>query len=230
MRQPLLVTRYPEFNTPKGEPRMNTPNIVRQSVAVALVSLLAGCASWNGMSHQAKATTEGATGGAIVGAAVGGPVGAAVGAGVGGVVAHNNSDKVPTFNAPTTNTAQNRNAYNTAQGTTSSDYASRSSAAMPPQQSSTPSSANAATGTANSTNATVQNENGNMQGGNAMEDRGTVREAQRALNDKGFSAGAVDGIMGPHTEKALRDFQQAQGLSVTGDLDQQTLSALGVSQ
>ena len=77
---------------------MNTSNMVRQSVAVALVSMLAGCASWNGMSHQSKATTEGATGGAIVGAAVG--------AGVGGVVAHNNAESIPTPNLPT-NTARN---------------------------------------------------------------------------------------------------------------------------
>ncbi|HET8584843.1 MAG TPA: peptidoglycan-binding domain-containing protein [Casimicrobiaceae bacterium] len=67
--------------------------------------------------------------------------------------------------------------------------------------------------------------------GNSMQsqDRDTVREAQRALNDKGFSAGAVDGIMGPHTEQALRDFQQSQGIGVTGSLDAPTLSALGVA-
>ena len=34
--------------------------------------------------------------------------------------------------------------------------------------------------------------------------------------------------MGPSTEKALRDFRQAQGLPASGDLDARTLSALGV--
>ena len=215
---------------------MNTTNIVRQSVAVALVSLLAGCASWNGMSHQAKATTEGATGGAIVGAAVGGPVGAAVGAGVGGVVAHNNSEQVPTFNAPTPNSHQT--AQNSA-GSTSS-YNS-STTAMPANEPNNASNANAATGGASNTNSMVDNNNANANDANAnyanannatseAQDRGLVRDAQRALNDKGFSAGAVDGIMGPHTETALRQFQQAQGLDTTGNLDQQTISALGLSQ
>ena len=213
---------------------MNTSNMVRQSVAVALVSMLAGCASWNGMSHQSKATTEGATGGAIVGAAVGGPVGAAVGAGVGGVVAHNNAESIPTPNLPT-NTARNNtpsssNGYGSSSNSTSSNAAIRNETANPP-------SGNAATGTANSTNANPQSNVGNdnesasnMSGSQLDNDQQVVREAQRALNDKGFSAGAVDGVMGPHTEQALRQFQQAQGLGVTGTLDAQTMSALGVSQ
>jgi hypothetical protein len=57
-----------------------------------------------------------------------------------------------------------------------------------------------------------------------------VRSAQQALKQKGFDAGAVDGQMGPSTEGALRKFQQAQGLPQSGNLDQQTLSALGVNQ
>jgi osmotically inducible lipoprotein OsmB len=213
---------------------MNTTNLVRQGVAVALVTMLAGCASWNGMSHQSKATTEGAAGGAVVGAAVGGPVGAAVGAGVGGVVAHNNADKVPTPNLPTanTNTASNdRNASTySAPSSLSSASAMRSNSETPPNDNLA--TRNAAAGTANNTNAMVNDNNINASAsGNSMQsqDRDTVREAQRALNDKGFSAGAVDGIMGPHTEQALRDFQQSQGIGVTGSLDAPTLSALGVA-
>lgn len=212
---------------------MNTTNLVRQGVAVAVVTMLAGCASWNGMSHQSKATTEGAAGGAIVGAAVGGPVGAAVGAGVGGVVAHNNSDKVPTVNLPTasTNTASNeRNSTYSAPSRSASGNAMPSSHETPPNDNLA--TRNAATGTANNTNAMVNDNNVNSSAsGNTMksQDRDTVREAQRALNDKGFSAGAADGIMGPHTEQALRDFQQSQGLGVTGSLDSPTLSALGVA-
>ncbi len=57
-----------------------------------------------------------------------------------------------------------------------------------------------------------------------------VRSAQQALKQKGFDAGAVDGQVGPSTKSAIRDFQQAQGLPQSGDLDQQTLSALGVNQ
>ena len=39
----------------------------------------------------------------------------------------------------------------------------------------------------------------------------------------------ADGIMGPQTQKALKDFQQQKGLDANGQLDQKTLSALGVS-
>lgn len=56
-----------------------------------------------------------------------------------------------------------------------------------------------------------------------------IRSVQQALNDQGYNAGAVDGIMGPHTQKALRQFQQAQHLRPTGRADARTLAALGVS-
>jgi peptidoglycan hydrolase-like protein with peptidoglycan-binding domain len=57
----------------------------------------------------------------------------------------------------------------------------------------------------------------------------TMREVQQALKQKGFDVGAIDGQMGPETQSALRDFQQSQGLPQSGNLDSQTLSALGVS-
>ncbi|HET9044869.1 MAG TPA: peptidoglycan-binding domain-containing protein, partial [Burkholderiales bacterium] len=55
-----------------------------------------------------------------------------------------------------------------------------------------------------------------------------VREAQQALQQKGFDVGPIDGVMGPKTSAALREFQQAEGLKSSGRLDQQTLSALNV--
>ena len=56
-----------------------------------------------------------------------------------------------------------------------------------------------------------------------------VARVQRALNDRGFNAGPVDGQMGPSTVDALRRFQAAAGLPVTGSADSQTMVALGVS-
>lgn len=50
----------------------------------------------------------------------------------------------------------------------------------------------------------------------------TVREAQQHLKAAGFYAGPVDGNFGPGTEEALRKYQQAQGLQVTGSLTQET--------
>ena len=48
------------------------------------------------------------------------------------------------------------------------------------------------------------------------------------LNQKGFNVGEPDGVMGPKTRSALRDFQKKEGIKDTGRLDQDTMSKLGV--
>jgi peptidoglycan hydrolase-like protein with peptidoglycan-binding domain len=42
--------------------------------------------------------------------------------------------------------------------------------------------------------------------------------------------GSIDGQLGPSTEGALRQFQQKEGLPQSGNLDQETLSKLGVNE
>jgi peptidoglycan hydrolase-like protein with peptidoglycan-binding domain len=56
----------------------------------------------------------------------------------------------------------------------------------------------------------------------------TVRHVQQALNQRGFQAGPPDGVMGPATQSALRNFQSSANLQPTGRINQPTLSALGV--
>jgi hypothetical protein len=60
----------------------------------------------------------------------------------------------------------------------------------------------------------------------AMQDEDVVRQAQSALQDAGFEPGRIDGVMGPKTESALRQFQAAQGLPQTGRLDATTQKQL----
>ncbi|MFD1891827.1 peptidoglycan-binding protein [Ottowia beijingensis] len=55
----------------------------------------------------------------------------------------------------------------------------------------------------------------------------TVRQAQQRLLDKGYDPGTVDGISGPRTANALRQFQRDEGLMATGRLDSETMNALG---
>jgi peptidoglycan hydrolase-like protein with peptidoglycan-binding domain len=55
-----------------------------------------------------------------------------------------------------------------------------------------------------------------------------IRNIQQSLNRMGFNAGDVDGVWGSETKEALKTFQQRQGLESTGEVDQQTLAALGV--
>jgi hypothetical protein len=60
--------------------------------------------------------------------------------------------------------------------------------------------------------------------------RDHIREVQRALLRKGYDPGPVDGIFGPKTEGALRQFQEAKQLPVTGQLDDRSLAALKASE
>ena len=55
-----------------------------------------------------------------------------------------------------------------------------------------------------------------------------VADLQRRLNMLGFHAGREDGIFGPQTERALREFQLNMGLSIDGQCGRATL--LGLNQ
>ncbi len=55
-----------------------------------------------------------------------------------------------------------------------------------------------------------------------------IRQAQERLQELGYYDGAIDGIYGPKTAEAMRTYQQAQGLPVTGTLDQETARALQI--
>jgi peptidoglycan hydrolase-like protein with peptidoglycan-binding domain len=56
-----------------------------------------------------------------------------------------------------------------------------------------------------------------------------VRAAQQRLSEEGYKAGTADGKMGPVTRAAIRKYQQHEGLEVTSNLDESTLSHLGVA-
>lgn len=56
----------------------------------------------------------------------------------------------------------------------------------------------------------------------------TVREIQTRLSNWGYYSGSIDGIYGSMTERAVRDFQKKNGLSVDGQVGNQTLAALGI--
>jgi peptidoglycan hydrolase-like protein with peptidoglycan-binding domain len=58
--------------------------------------------------------------------------------------------------------------------------------------------------------------------------RSSMRRVQQALDKDGFHAGRADGVLGTKTRTALTDFQKSKGIQSTGQLDNQTLSDLGV--
>jgi hypothetical protein len=55
---------------------------------------------------------------------------------------------------------------------------------------------------------------------NAVTEASTIREAQERLRSAGYAA----------TPQGLREFQQAKGIAPSGQLDEQTLAALGVGE
>lgn len=57
-------------------------------------------------------------------------------------------------------------------------------------------------------------------------DRETIKTVQKELTARGFYTGTVDGIIGPQTERAIRKFQAARGMTDTGKLNNDTLTAL----
>ena len=56
-----------------------------------------------------------------------------------------------------------------------------------------------------------------------------VRSAQQALQGSGVNPGPIDGVIGPRTQQAVRDFQKRENLPQTGQLDAATLQKLGIS-
>lgn len=56
-----------------------------------------------------------------------------------------------------------------------------------------------------------------------------TRQLQQALRDRGFDAGPVDGIFGPRTRAAVREYQRANNMEVTGTPSSQMLSSLNVT-
>lgn len=59
---------------------------------------------------------------------------------------------------------------------------------------------------------------------------GFMKEVQQKLHQLGFDAGPVSGDFGAKTQAALAQFQLSRDLPVSGMLDQQTLSELGVKR
>jgi membrane-bound lytic murein transglycosylase B len=55
-----------------------------------------------------------------------------------------------------------------------------------------------------------------------------IEAMQQALNERGFEAGVADGILGPATRAAVREFQQQRGLVADGQADTALLAALGI--
>lgn len=59
-------------------------------------------------------------------------------------------------------------------------------------------------------------------------DSKTISQVQQTLQHRGFHVGRSDGIMGPRTQIAVKRFQESENLEPSGQLNRQTLAALGI--
>ena len=60
------------------------------------------------------------------------------------------------------------------------------------------------------------------------QDADILTKVQKELKEKGFEPGPIDGLMGPRTSRALRDFQIENDIQVTGQINKETLNRLGL--
>ncbi len=63
--------------------------------------------------------------------------------------------------------------------------------------------------------------------GPSIDNREIVLRVQAALNKLGFDAGTPDGLVGPKTVEAISAFEQATGMSQSGEVNPRLLSVLG---
>lgn len=58
--------------------------------------------------------------------------------------------------------------------------------------------------------------------------KSSVKQVQVALQNAGYDPGAIDGLMGSRSRKAIRDFQRDNGLEITGKIDKATWEKLRI--
>jgi hypothetical protein len=56
-----------------------------------------------------------------------------------------------------------------------------------------------------------------------------IEDVQLALQQQGYYAGSIDGLLGPQTRGALAAFQADYGLAITSAVDRPTLQTLGLT-
>jgi peptidoglycan hydrolase-like protein with peptidoglycan-binding domain len=56
-----------------------------------------------------------------------------------------------------------------------------------------------------------------------------IRNLQARLGQLGYYRGPVDGVWGPGMQSALQRFQQSSGIQVSGRLNRQSVTAMGLN-
>jgi peptidoglycan hydrolase-like protein with peptidoglycan-binding domain len=84
------------------------------------------------------------------------------------------------------------------------------------------------TGEMKSHEGSMKGHDSSMKSPDSAGNQSKIRRVQEALKTEGHDPGPIDGMMGPKTQEALRQYQRQENLKETGRLDQDTMSKLGV--
>ena len=76
--------------------------------------------------------------------------------------------------------------------------------------------------------AATPNYNSPQQTANSEMSPDMIRKVQQNLKQAGLYKARVDGVWGPQTEAAVRDYQQQHNMNASGQLDEQTLDAMNL--
>lgn len=63
--------------------------------------------------------------------------------------------------------------------------------------------------------------------GQTITDKNVIEKVQAALNRLGYDVGVPDGLMGPRTREAIKEFEKATGMSEVGAINPRLLAVLG---
>jgi hypothetical protein len=70
----------------------------------------------------------------------------------------------------------------------------------------------------------------NDSGDESQSDNSTIAAAQERLARQGYYRGETDGVLSAEMQKAIRRYQNTNGLRQTGELDSDTLAVMGLSK
>ena len=56
----------------------------------------------------------------------------------------------------------------------------------------------------------------------------TIKAVQKKLNKEGYDCGTPDGVAGKATKAAIKKYQKAEGLKVTGTINKELLKSMGI--
>ena len=76
--------------------------------------------------------------------------------------------------------------------------------------------------------ASARNDEAMQHQSTTLTQKGKITKVQQALKNEGYTITSVDGVMGPETRSALKEYQAENGIEESGRLNEKTISAMNI--